>query len=498
VNGRPMDGTVPMRRSAAGGTAMSPGSRPAAFVFPRLRLRSLLRNLAPILLHTLVPVLFLVPGLPAETLLAQPPGPVGPLPTPYQLDRLDRELFIFAHFGPNTFTGREWGEGTEPESLFNPTAFDAGQWCRIAKAAGAEGIIITAKHHDGFSTHTVRESPWRDGKGDVLRDLSDSCRAAGLKFGVYISPWDRNHPSYGTPEYNDVFVNTMKEIFAAYGPIYELWWDGANGEGPNGRRQEYDFRRFENTIREISPSTVIFSDVGPDLRWVGNESGIAGETNWNLLDTAGFGRGATGPPPETLNRGNEDGALWLPAECDVSIRPGWFYHANEDSLVKSPRDLMRIYLQSVGRGSTLLLNVPPGPGGLIAPQDSASLAGFRKLRDGFYRSNVATGGPATASASSGSHAVTIELDLGGGRTFNTVLLGENLALGQRVRRFSVQAFESSGWKEVASGTTIGRKRVIQVSPVAATKVRLAILDAKDAPAISSFALFNAPDYLNDR
>jgi alpha-L-fucosidase len=434
-----------------------------------------------------------------EPLFAQPLQPVGPLPTPYQLDRLDRELFIFAHFGPNTFTGNEWGKGTEPESLFNPTAFDAGQWCRIAKAAGAEGIVVTAKHHDGFclwpsrySAHTVRESPWRGGKGDVLRDLSDSCRAAGLKFGVYISPWDRNHPSYGTPEYNDVFVNTMKEIFAAYGPIYELWWDGANGEGPNGRRQEYDFRRFENTVREISPSTVIFSDIGPDLRWVGNENGVAGETNWNLLDTAGFGRGATGPPPETLNRGNEGGALWIPAECDVSIRPGWFYHAGEDSLVKSPRELMRIYLQSVGRGSTLLLNVPPGPDGLIAPGDSASLVGFRKLRDEFFAVNLAS----QVSPASQASQASIEVDLSGERTFNTILLGEHLALGQRVRRFSVEALTSAGWTKIAAGATIGRKRILQFPPARATKVRLIVDDAKAASAISSFELYSAPDYLN--
>jgi alpha-L-fucosidase len=363
----------------------------------------------------------------------------------------------------------------------------------------------------------------------VLRDLSDSCRAAGLKFGVYISPWDRNHPSYGTPGYNDVFVNTMKEIFADYGPVYELWWDGANGEGPDGRRQEYDFRRYENTIREISPSTVIFSDIGPDLRWVGNENGVAGETNWNLLDTAGFGRGATGPPQDTLNRGKEDGALWIPAECDVSIRPGWFYHAGEDSLVKSPRELMRLHLLSVGRGSTLLLNVPPGPDGLIAPQDSASLAGFRKLRDEFYGANLAAGAVASspdtregyapasvtdddpgtfwaakdfdrghAAAAGSPPAPSIEIDLGGERTFNTVLLREQLSLGQRVKRFTVEALTASGWKEVASGTTMGRKRIVQFPETSASKVRLVVRGAKAAPALSSIEIYNAPDYLDDK
>jgi alpha-L-fucosidase len=220
------------------------------------------------------------------------------------------EFYLFTHFGQNTFTDKEWGEGTEPEDIFNPTNLDCRQWCRVAKAAGAKGIIITAKHHDGFclwpskySTHTVRESKWKNGKGDVLKELSQACKEYGLKFGVYISPWDRNHPKYGTPEYNDVFVNMMKEIFTNYGPIWELWWDGANGEGPNGKKQVYDWDRFKKTVRQLSPNTVIFSDVGPDIRWWGNEKGIAGETNWNLLDTVGFTPGAGAPPVDTLNRG---------------------------------------------------------------------------------------------------------------------------------------------------------------------------------------------------
>ncbi len=486
----------------------------------------------PLVVVAILTTLLVSPG----PLCSQPLEPVGPLPTRHQLDRLDRELFIFVHFGPNTFTGNEWGKGTEPESLFNPAAFDAAQWCRIAKAAGAEGIVITAKHHDGFclwpsrfSAHTVRESPWRDGKGDVLKDLSETCREFGLKFGVYISPWDRNHPAYGTLEYNDVFVNTMKEIFADYGPIYELWWDGANGEGPGGRRQEYDFRRYENTVREISPSTVIFSDVGPDLRWVGNENGVAGETNWNLLDTAGFGRGATGPPQDTLNRGNEDGAFWIPGECDVSIRPGWFYHANEDSLVKSPRDLMRLHLLSVGRGSTLLLNVPPGPNGRFAPQDSASLVGFRKLVDEFYGANLAAGASAQSNgtrdgfeaasvtdsdagtywaakdvdigvgAAGSTVEPSIEIDLGREKAFNTILIREHLALGQRVKSFSLEAYTSSGeWKRVATGTTAGRKRILQFPEVTASKVRLSVLSSKAAPAISSIEVYSAPDYLGEK
>jgi alpha-L-fucosidase len=217
------------------------------------------------------------------------------------------------------------------------------QWCRVAKAAGAKGIIITAKHHDGFclwpskySTHTVRESKWKNGKGDVLKELSAACKATGLKFGIYISPWDRNHPAYGTSQYNDVFVKMMTEIFSNYGPIWELWWDGANGEGPNGKKQVYDWDRFKKLIKKLSPNTVIFSDIGPHIRWVGNERGIAGETNWNTLDTIGFHAGLGAPHVDTLNSGNINGKFWIPAECDVSIRPGWFYHKEEDDKVKTP------------------------------------------------------------------------------------------------------------------------------------------------------------------
>ncbi|HTH30372.1 MAG TPA: alpha-L-fucosidase, partial [Lacibacter sp.] len=229
------------------------------------------------------------------------------------------EYYLFAHFGPNTFTDKEWGHGDEPEDIFNPTELDCRQWCRIAKQAGATGIIITAKHHDGFclwpskySQHTVRESKWKNGKGDVLKELSKACKEFGLNFGVYISPWDRNHPDYGTEKYNDVFINMMKEIFSNYGPITELWWDGANGEGPNGKKQVYDWKRFKETVRKLSPATVVFSDVGPDIRWVGNEKGIAGTTNWNTLNIEGFTPGIGAPSTDTLNTGNKYGTHWIP------------------------------------------------------------------------------------------------------------------------------------------------------------------------------------------
>ncbi len=275
-----------------------------------------------------------------------------PLPSKMQLEWSTLDYYFFVHFGPNTFTNLEWGEGTEHEEIFNPTQLDCRQWCRIAKAAGAKGIIITAKHHDGFclwpsaySKHTVRESKWKNGKGDVLKELSNACKEYGLKMGIYLSPWDRNHPMYGTEEYNDVFINMMKEVVSEYGPLFVFWWDGANGEGPNGKKQIYDWHRFEQTLRTIAPNTPVFSDIGPDIRWVGNEKGIAGKTNWNLLDTAGFTRGEGSPHVDTLNKGNEIGGNWIPAECDVSIRPGWFYHAEEDDKVKSPKQLFDLYFK---------------------------------------------------------------------------------------------------------------------------------------------------------
>ena len=245
------------------------------------------------------------------TVQGQKITPVNPVPSKPQAAWHDMEYYWFTHFGPNTFTDKEWGHGDEPEDIFNPTQLDCRQWARLAKASGAKGIIITAKHHDGFclwpskySTHTVRESKWKNGKGDVVKELSLACKEYGLKFGVYLSPWDRNHPKYGTPEYNQVFVNMMEEIFANYGPIWEFWWDGANGEGPNGKKQQYDWELFRNTIKRLSPNTVVFSDVGPHIRWVGNERGIAGATNWNLLNVSGFSAGAEGPPTDTLNKGN--------------------------------------------------------------------------------------------------------------------------------------------------------------------------------------------------
>jgi alpha-L-fucosidase len=465
-------------------------------------------------------ILFSISFLLAFTVApAQLLKPYGPVPTKEQAEWHDMEFYLFMHFGPNTFTDLEWGHGTEDPNSFNPTQLDCRQWARIARDAGAKGIIITAKHHDGFclwpskySKHTVRQSKWKDGKGDVLKELSLACEEFGLKFGIYISPWDRNHPKYGTPAYNTVYVRTMREAVRRYGPIFEMWWDGANGEGPNGKKQVYDFKRFERTIRKIAPKAVVFSDIGPDVRWVGNERGIAGETNWNLLDTAGFTRGAGGPPQDTLTTGNVNGSNWIPAECDVSIRPGWFYHAKEDDKVKSGAELMDLYKKSVGRGATFLLNVPPDTRGLIHENDSASLMTFRTLRESFYKNNLAQRSKVTVSAERTGYlksAITdgfrfshwappdsvttcwVEIEMETAQAFNTIVLEEYIELGQRVAGFTIEAWDGSQYKQIARGTTIGKKRIVQFEALTSSRIRINITESKAAPVLGEVQIYNA-------
>lgn len=417
----------------------------------------------------------------------------SPVASKPQLAWQDMEYYWFVHFGPNTFTDKEWGLGNEPEDAFNPTHLDCSQWCRMAKAAGAKGIIITAKHHDGFclwpskySTHTVKQSKWKNGKGDVLKELSEACKDYGLKFGVYISPWDRNHPAYGTPAYNDVYVGMMKELFANYSPIWELWWDGANGEGPNGKKQVYDWNRFKETVRKLSPNTVIFSDVGPDARWVGNENGFAGTTNWNLLNTDGFQAGQGAPPTDTLNSGNVDGKYWIPAECDMSIRPGWFYHKEEDEKVKLPQQLFSIYLKSVGRGANMLLNVPADRNGLITSYDSAALIGFKKLRDESFKNNLLKHAmlisePDKNNKNSHTSNSTISILLKKPIELNCVVLKEKIERGQNIAQATLVVSEHGVEKKKIDITTIGHKRIITFDKTEADEVSLIIHSTKQTP-----------------
>ncbi|HXB29703.1 MAG TPA: alpha-L-fucosidase [Puia sp.] len=450
-------------------------------------------------------------------------NPVYPLPSVKQLAWQAAPFYLFMHFGPNTFTDLEWGKGSEKEELFNPTAMDCRQWCRIAKEAGASGIVITAKHHDGFclwpsaySTHTVAQSKWKNGHGDVLKELSIACREYGLSFGVYLSPWDRNHPAYGTPAYNDIFINMMKEVVSQYGPFFEFWWDGANGEGPNGKKQVYDWHRFETTMREIAPKTMVFSDIGPDMRWAGNENGIAGFTNWNLLDTAGFSRGLGAPPNDTLNQGNINGRNWIPAECDVSIRPGWFYHVKEDSLVKSPEKLFDIYLKSVGRGANLILNVPPDPRGLISPYDSAALMGFAKLRKESFgdllsnndQSVVYLYGKNNKEISAGKNGVIywgnnfkdefLEILFNKKITINCILLNEALQWGQRVKSFEIEIYDKDSLQFKKAYTTLGHQRIISFTTRNSNRIIIRITDAKSDPRLNGISVYHIPEMLVEK
>jgi len=445
-------------------------------------------------------------------------GPVEPVPSPAQLRWQRMEFTAFVHFGPNAFTGAEWGSGREQPAVFNPTALDARQWARTFRAAGMKGVIVTAKHHDGFclwptkeSTHTVAASPWRSGKGDLLRELSDAVRAEGLAFGVYLSPWDRNHPSYGTPEYNDVFVRMLEDVLANYGEIFEVWFDGANGEGPNGKRQVYDWPRFHEVVHRLQPKAVIFSDAGPDVRWIGNERGEAPLTNWAMLDRDRYAPGT--PLSMDLPEGSELGRFYVPGECDVSIRPGWFWRAAENGRVKSPRALLRLYEYSIGRNCNLLLNVPPDDRGLIHENDVTSLTGMRALIDRVYGTSlVPVAAKATALSSMPAHDAaavldtdldtwwapagdvrtgTLSVDMGAPVRFDRVRLQEYIALGQRVSLFEIEAYVDGAWTRIATGTTIGHTRIVATAVTTASRLRLRIHDARGVPMIASLSLHDS-------
>ncbi len=420
--------------------------------------------------------------------------PYGVTPSADQLNWHKMEYYAFIHFGPNAFTDKEWGDGTEKEEIFNPTQLDCRQWARICKAAGMKGIIITAKHHDGFalypskySKHTVRESKWKDGKGDILKELSAACKEYGLKMGIYISPWDRNHPAYGTPEYNQVYINMLKEVTTQYGDLFEVWFDGANGEGPNGKKQVYDFPLFNKTVKAAQPHALIFSDAGPDIRWVGNEKGFAGETNWNTIN--GNQLFPAYDKPAHLNVGDEHGTHWIPAECDVSIRPGWFYHKNEDDKVKTDKDLMNIWNKSVGHGSNLLLNIPVDSRGLIHENDEKALMDFKKMRSDYFKNNLLTAGAFTKDFSKDTYDITLTKP----QTFNCLVIQEDIKYGQRVKKFFIQVKENGAWKNVTFATSIGNKRIVYFQKTTAKEIRIVFDEAFAKPIISKVELYSTPN-----
>lgn len=430
------------------------------------------------------------------------------VPTPQQLEWQQMELTAFLHFGINTFTGREWGDGKENPALFNPTDFDAEQWVRSLKEAGFKMAILTAKHHDGFclwptktTGHSVAASPWKDGKGDVVRELRDACDKYGIKFGVYLSPWDRNASCYGdSPKYNEFFIEQLTELLTNYGEVHEVWFDGANGEGPNGKKQEYDWTAILSTIRRLQPRAVT-AIMGDDVRWVGNERGLGRETEWSatVLTPGTYARceeqnKALGVKATSKDLGGRDMLVnakelfWYPSEVDVSIRPGWFYHQQEDNRVKSLKHLTDIYFKSVGYNSVLLLNIPPDQRGRISDADVNRLKEFADYRKEIFTDNRVKGGLKAWTARPGDTRV---YQLKPKSEINVVMLREDISKGQRMEAFTVEALTADGWKEIAKGTTVGYKRLIRIPAVEARQLRVKVDACRLAANISEVAAYYA-------
>jgi alpha-L-fucosidase len=478
-------------------------------------------------------ILFSVYSIGLSSAGIEAPSPCGPVPSENQMRWQEMEYYAFIHFSLNTYTDQSWGYGNEDVNLFNPTALDCRQWVRICKGAGMKGIILTAKHHCGFclwpskyTEYSVKNAPWRNGRGDVVREMADACKEYGLRLGIYLSPWDRNHPDYGKPEYITYFRNQLTELLTNYGPIFEVWFDGANGGtgyygGANENRKidrttYYDWGDTYKLIRKLQPDIVIWNDGGNrgDLRWVGTEAGFVGETNWSMLN-------ATGEVPwKMLHFGLENGDSWVPGEVNTSIRPEWFYHPGEDAKVKTLPQLMDTYYNSIGRNGTLLLNFPIMPNGLIHENDEKTALQFAKAVQEAFADNLAEKSKLDASnirgnakefgaakAIDGDHdtywatddnitkaSLTIEFDKS--VTFNRFMAQEYIRLGQRVKAFTIEALVDGNWKELAKATTIGYKRILRFPTVMATQLRFSITDSKSCPVISNVGIFNAPQILS--
>ncbi|MFD2871233.1 alpha-L-fucosidase [Mucilaginibacter ximonensis] len=465
------------------------------------------------------------------------PKPYGPLPTERQLKWQETEMYCLIHFGPDTYTDKEWGYGDEDPQIVNPTKFSAMQIVAAAKAGGFKGVIVVAKHHDGFclwptktTEHNISKSPYKNGKGDILREYREACNKLGMKMGVYCSPWDRNSPLYGKPEYvTKVYRKQLQELYSNYGPLFEVWHDGANGgDGYYGGAKEkrtidrstyYGWDDTWGIARRLQPGATIFGDVGPDVRWVGNERGMAGETCWATYTPHSPEAGKAPGNGFVLDRegteGQRDGKYWMPAECDVALRPGWFYHADQDDKVKSPATLLDLYYKSVGRGAALDLGLSPNRDGLLADGDVQSLTAFGNILKETFKTNLAKGGTFTASNirsknklkfgpgnlvdadrysywATDDNVTTPELtiNLHQPKTFNVIRLRENIKLGQRIDQVAIDIWNDGKWQEVATATSIGGNRLIRLKDdVTAAKVRLRITAAAVSPALSDFGLF---------
>ncbi len=441
-----------------------------------------------------------------------------PRPSPAQLRWQREELALFVHFTVNTFTDREWGDGTESPAIFAPQRFDPRAWTELARRTGFRSIVLTAKHHDGFclwptatTKHSIASSPWRDGQADVVGELAKACRSDGLGLGLYLSPWDRHDPSYGdSPRYMDLYCAQLEELLTRYGPVRQVWFDGANGEGPNGKRQIYDWPRIHATVRRLQPDAVIFSDAGPDVRWIGNERGVAGETCWSTIDPAAVPYAGYDAPgvAEILQRGHPDGAVWRPGETDVSIRPGWFWHPRENDQVRSTDNLLDLYFTSVGRNSKLLLNVPPTRDGLFHPVDVASLEAFAGRRKALFSNDLAMGAGMSGddlsevspgvsmssfwSAAADADRATFLLTLRRPSACSVLRLQEPIEQGQAIESFEIDGETTEGWRTLARGTTIGYCRLLRIPRATYQQLRITLHSRLDTIRILPPGLYDDP------
>jgi alpha-L-fucosidase len=454
-----------------------------------------------------------------------PPTPLLPVPTARQLEWQYDELRLFIHFGINTFTNREWGTGDEDPALFDPVALDPGQWARVARESGFRTAILTAKHHDGFTLwpsrytdFSVQRSPWRDGRGDVVREFVDAIRSEGLRAGLYLSPWDMHEPSYGDEQaYNAFYMGQLRELLTGYGPLSEIWFDGAKGE--NARDMRYDFDAYWSLVRQLQPGAVMFSDAGPDVRWIGNEHGFASATNWSTYDRKKVGVGMHGIG-EYLNQGEAGAPDWVPGECDTSLRPGWFYHPDQQP--KSLKRLLEIYFKSVGRNCVLLLNVPPTPEGRFDQRDVERLREFGASLDAIFSRDFSAGASASASnvrgnaesfaasmvldgdvdtywaTDDGVDTGRIQLEFDSPTTFDVIRLQEPIHMGQRVAGYHVDVLQNGEWTTVVSGTTIGHKKLDRLdTPVTTRGLRVIVDRALAEPLIAEIGLHRIPPGIAD-
>lgn len=480
--------------------------------------------------EVLVSLLFIFSSIVAFAQSRSEIKPIPPLPQQRQVEWQKLETYAFIHYGLNTYTDKEWGYGDTDLSVFNPTNLDCEQWARVCKAAGMKGIIITAKHHDGFclwpsayTDYSVRNTHYKNGKGDIVGELSAACKKYNLKFGVYLSPWDRHQAFYGTPLYREYFYAQLTELLTQYGDIFEVWFDGANGgDGYYGgakenrvidRQSYYDFPKAWHIVDSLQPNAVCFSDAGPGCRWVGNERGYAFATNWSFLRSKDVYPGYD--KYKELQQGHADGDVWVAAECNTSIRPGWFYHDNEDNSVKKPAELVDLYYRSVGHNGTFLLNFPITPEGLIHPTDSANAVDFHKQiqtdlsNDLLHTAKITSSTKQQINTSALTdddystyipiYTDTILVRFKKTTALNRLLIQEYIPLGQRVEEFFVEYLSTNGWQKVDPGeetTTIGYKRILRFPRIQTKSIRIVFTKKRGTVCIANLSAYNATSMSN--